>query len=93
MTKVPAKPGKRKASRDGAHDPPRCEGDRLFVRVTYPDGADEEFEWQLFTAPEMKSLAESIGFDLLISCTEFNARTKPSPENPRIQFVLQKWKN
>jgi SAM-dependent methyltransferase len=66
------------------------EGDRLFTRLTYPDGADEEFEWQLFTPAEMKSLAESVGLDLILSCTDFDAGTAPSREKPRLQFVLQR---
>jgi SAM-dependent methyltransferase len=69
------------------------DGNRLFVHLIYPDGADEYFEWQLFTGPEMKSLAESIGLELIISCTNFDGATKPGPENPRIQFVLEKRKS
>jgi SAM-dependent methyltransferase len=76
-----------------ARESKNVEGDRLFVHLIYPDGTDEDFEWQLFTPAEMKSLAESGGFDLLISCTDFNAATEPHSANLRIQFVLQKWKN
>jgi len=39
----------------------RVDGDRLFVKVDYPDGAEEKFEWQLFTPPQMKALANSVG--------------------------------
>jgi SAM-dependent methyltransferase len=76
-----------------ARENKRIAGDRLFVHVTYPDGAGEDFEWQLFTPVKMKSLAEAVGCDLLISCTDFNASTRPHPESPRIQFVLQKRKS
>ena len=68
----------------------RVEGDRLFARLDYPGGGQDLFEWQLFTVPELRSLAESVGLTLTIACTDFDAATKPSPENPRIQFVLQK---
>ena len=37
----------------------------------------------------LKSLAESVGSDLLISCIDFNAATKPGPENPPAQFILE----
>jgi SAM-dependent methyltransferase len=66
----------------------RLEGDRLFVQLDYPDRAQETFEWQLFTPPRMKKLAESVGSELLLSCTDFNEKTVPSAANPRIQFVL-----
>jgi SAM-dependent methyltransferase len=68
----------------------RVEGDRLFVHLDYPGGGQEDFEWQLFTETEMRLLAESVGLHLTIACTDFDAATPPSPENPRIQFVLQK---
>ena len=73
-----------------ARENKHVEGDRLFVRVTYPDGADEEFEWQLFTAPEMNALADSVGFSLIAFCTDFDMDIEPSPSKARIQFVLER---
>jgi SAM-dependent methyltransferase len=72
------------------HETKRVENGRLFVRLDYPGGGQDNFEWQLFTAPEMRSLAESVRLHLTIACTDFDAATDPSPENPRIQFVLKK---
>jgi len=72
------------------HETKRVECDRLIVRLDYPDGGHDDFEWQLFTAAEMCSMAELVGLHLTIACTDFDAATGPSPENPRIQFVLQK---
>jgi SAM-dependent methyltransferase len=72
------------------HETKRVEGDRLFVRLDYPGGGQDHFKWQLFSATEMRSMAESVGLQLTIACTDFDAAMKPSPENPRIQFVLQK---
>jgi SAM-dependent methyltransferase len=72
------------------HEAKRVEVDRLFVRLDYPGGGQDLFEWQLFAATEMRSMAESVGLNLTIACTDFDAATKPSPENPRIQFVLEK---
>ncbi|MFN2621973.1 MAG: class I SAM-dependent methyltransferase [Chthoniobacterales bacterium] len=62
---------------------------RLFVHLTYPDGAEEDFEWQLFSAAEMRSLAESTGLVLVNDCTDFDPAMKRTPANPRIQFVLK----
>jgi SAM-dependent methyltransferase len=63
---------------------------RLFVRIDYPAGGRDDFEWQLFTPSEMRSLAESVGLTLIIACTGFDTGIEPNPANPRIQFVLEK---
>jgi SAM-dependent methyltransferase len=72
------------------HETKRVEGGRLFVRLDYPGGGQDDFEWQLFTVPEMRSMAESVGLNLTIACRDFDDATRSSPENPRLQFVLQK---
>jgi SAM-dependent methyltransferase len=68
----------------------RLNGDRLRVQLDYPDGAHEEFEWQLFTPAKMISLAQSVGLDLMLSCTDFDTAITPSPAKPRIQFVVER---
>ncbi|MFL6518747.1 MAG: class I SAM-dependent methyltransferase [Chthoniobacterales bacterium] len=68
----------------------RIDHGRLLVHLTYPDGAEENFDWQLFTPAQMKSFAESVELTLVSACTNFDAAEMPSAENPRIQFVLQK---
>jgi SAM-dependent methyltransferase len=68
----------------------RVNGDRVFVELDYPDGAHEEFEWQLFTPAKMISLAQSVGLALLLSCTDFDTAITPSPAKLRIQFVLER---
>ncbi len=73
-----------------AQETKRVENGRLFARLDYPGGGHDDFEWQLFTASEMRSLAELVGLHLTIACTDFDAATNPSIENPRIQFVVQK---
>jgi len=68
----------------------RLNGDRLRVQLDYPDGAHEEFEWQLFTPAKMISLAQSVGLDLMLSCTDFDTAITPSPAEPCTQFVLER---
>ncbi|HEX4630347.1 MAG TPA: class I SAM-dependent methyltransferase [Chthoniobacterales bacterium] len=68
----------------------RFDHGRLRVHLTYPDGAEEDFDWQLFTPPQMKSFADSVGLTLATACTNFDSAEKPNAANPRIQFVLQK---
>ena len=84
--------GKRelKTSRGIVRESKRVDGDRVFVHLDYPDGAHEQFEWQMFTPAQTEHLANSIGLALLISCTDFETTTLPSPNNPRIQFLLER---
>ncbi len=68
----------------------RLNGERLCVQLDYPDGAHEEFEWQLFSPAQMIALAQSVGLTLLLSCTDFDITITPSHAKPRIQFVLER---
>jgi SAM-dependent methyltransferase len=68
----------------------RVDGDRLFVKLNYPNGAEEKFEWQLFTEAQMKNLAKSTRLSLILACANFDKAILPSPSNPRIQFVLER---
>jgi SAM-dependent methyltransferase len=77
-------------SRGIVRESKKVQAGRLFVHLTYPDGVEESFEWQLLTPAEMKSLGESAGLTLVTACTNFDAAEKPNAANPRIQFVLQK---
>ena len=77
-------------SRGVVRENKRVNDDRLFVRLDYPDGTDEQFEWQMFTPQQMEQRAGSVGLTLSVSCTDFDVNTLPSPDNPRIQFVLQR---
>ncbi len=66
------------------------EAGRLFVHLDYPDGGSDDFEWQLFTSVQMTSFADSVGLALIAACTYFDVATDPRPENPRVQFVLER---
>jgi SAM-dependent methyltransferase len=68
----------------------RIRDGRLLVHLTYRDGAEENFDWQLFAPAEMKSFAESVELTLAAACTNFDLTENPNAANPRIQFVLQK---
>ena len=63
---------------------------RLCVHLDYPDGAHEEFEWELFTPEEMDALAASISSAVIVCCTDHAAAVPPSPAKPRLQFVLER---
>jgi SAM-dependent methyltransferase len=66
------------------------EGNRLFTDLKYPDGSREEFDWQLFSPPEMERFAKTVELELTRSCSGFDAEKPPSPADPRIQFVLER---
>src|SRR6266496_1093414 len=70
----------------------RVEEDRLFVYLDYPVGGGDNFEWQLFSPAQMISMAESIGLRQLLACTDFDEATPPSPSNPRIQFLFERYR-
>jgi SAM-dependent methyltransferase len=68
----------------------RLEQGRLFVHLDYPGGGADDFEWQLFTPAQMRSLAEAAGLSLVVACTDFSAMTAPGENDPRLQFVLER---
>jgi SAM-dependent methyltransferase len=70
----------------------RVEEDRLFVYLDYPDGGEDNFEWQLFSPAQMISMAESVGLRQLLACTDFDEATPPSPSNSRIQFLFERYR-
>ncbi|MEO8353921.1 MAG: class I SAM-dependent methyltransferase, partial [Chthoniobacteraceae bacterium] len=63
---------------------------RLFVRLEYPDGSGEAFDWQLWTARQMASLGQICGLSLRVACSNFDADFPPIRESPRIHFILEK---
>jgi SAM-dependent methyltransferase len=68
----------------------RVEDDRLFVHLDYPDGGEDNFEWQLFSPKQMISMAKSVGLRQLFACTDFDEAMPPSPTNPRVQFLFER---
>jgi SAM-dependent methyltransferase len=68
----------------------RVEEGRLFVRLDYPNGGHDDFEWQLFLPAEVRTLADSVGLSLIACCTDFDLAVEPSPSKARIQFVLER---
>lgn len=68
----------------------RIEDNRLLVHLTYPDGSEDDFEWQLYSPGQIDSLAKSCDLVLLTSCTDFSLKMEPSPTKPRLQFLLER---
>jgi SAM-dependent methyltransferase len=68
----------------------RVDGDRLLVKLVYPEGAEENFEWQLFTSAQIEEFVEPVGLVLLTSCINFGTHEAPTLVGPRMQFILQR---
>jgi hypothetical protein len=73
-----------------ARETKRVERDRLFVQLDYPNGGQDQFEWQLFSPAHMTSMGQSVGLAPLLACTDFDETRSPSPSNPRVQFLLER---
>jgi SAM-dependent methyltransferase len=66
-------------------------GDRLVVELTYgASGGGDRFDWQLFTPEALDALASRCGWQLRLACSGFDAHQAPSPEKPRVQYVLER---
>lgn len=55
-----------------ARENKRVEGDRLLAKLDYPNGGQDQFEWQLFLPKQIDSMAESVGLRPLLACADFD---------------------
>ena len=63
----------------------------LTVDLDYGEsGASSRFVWQVYTPEEFVQLASECGFEMVASGTNADSKLPPSPEYPRMQFILQK---
>ncbi|MES2709880.1 MAG: class I SAM-dependent methyltransferase [Verrucomicrobiota bacterium] len=65
-------------------------GDRLTVRLDYPGGGSDLFEWQTFTEIQMADFAGKAGLGVMPALTDYDPAATPSPDRPKIQFVLER---
>ena len=68
----------------------RVQDGRLFVHLVYPNGTQEDFEWQLFERADIEEAADLLGLNLVACCTGFDCSTQVPVLNPRIQFVMER---
>lgn len=62
--------------------------DRLRVKLDYPDGACDLFEWQTFTETAMAGFAARAGLTLLRAFSDFDPASPPNAGKPKVQFLL-----
>ncbi len=61
---------------------------RLRVVLTYGDGTNDNFEWQLFKPNELAERAARAGLTLRLACTEFDEAMPASAAYARMQLVF-----
>ena len=66
------------------------EGRRLRVHLDYGDGAADAFDWEIFTAGELRVRSEAQGFVCDLACAGFDESTSPSAQIPRMQLVFHR---
>ncbi len=72
------------------HETKRIQDDRLFVRLSYPGGEQEHFEWQLFTCATLEAIATPLRLAVVSCCADFDCSVLPSASTPRVQFVMER---
>lgn len=84
--------GHRRFKMDGGfvQENKRVVGDRLLVELEYPTGFIENFEWQIFSVPNLEALGLSAGLMLFAACAEFDLQVAPSADSPKMQCVLDR---
>jgi SAM-dependent methyltransferase len=56
-------------------------------------GAEDLFNWQLFTPDELEELANSVGLAMHLACTGFDETLAASQNSPRMQMVFQRFRH
>jgi SAM-dependent methyltransferase len=84
--------GSRQVERAGSTivEDKRCTDGRLTVTLSYPNGHEDRFEWQVFTPDALVSLARESGLAPIAQCCGFDPATAPSPDVPGMQLVLER---
>lgn len=69
----------------------RMTGNRLHVMLRYDDGTQvDSFDWELYTAPELREILSRLGFREIVTCADFNEEYSASSDKPRMQMVFEK---
>lgn len=74
----------------GVRDRKWIDRGRLYTQLTYPDGAREGFDWQLWAAEGLEELGRACGLHLVLACAEFDEAVPAAGGHPRMQLVFER---
>jgi len=63
---------------------------RLRATLTYEDGSDDVFDWQLYVPDELAELGERSGLGLVLACANFDELVAASAVSARMQLVFSR---
>jgi len=87
-----ARIGERTIERDGVrvHEQRSMSKGRLRATLTYEDGSDDVFDWQLYVPDELAELGERSGLGLVLACANFDELVAASAVSARMQLVFSR---
>ncbi len=65
------------------------QGNRLTVRLNYPGGDSDAFEWQLYSLQEIEYIARGYGLKSILACTEYDEGKSVTANKPQMQIVFE----
>jgi SAM-dependent methyltransferase len=82
--------GERTIERDGSRvrEQRSMSNERLRAVLTYDDGSNDVFDWQLYVPDELAELGSRSGLKLQLACAEFEEATPASAAYARMQLVF-----
>lgn len=75
---------------EGVRDRKWVEGGRLYTELTYPDGARDELDWQLWDARGLADFGREVGLELVLACADFDEAVPAAGAHPRMQLVFER---
>ena len=61
---------------------------RLHVRLEYPGGESDDFDWELYEPGDLDVMARRVGCNVVLSCRDWDAKRFADATTPRFQIVL-----
>ncbi len=82
--------GARRTNKDGVEiqTTNRIIDKRLHTEIIYEGTTKERFDWEVFSHDGLCDIMRNIGFEVVLSCANYNEELPVSSENPRMQIVF-----
>lgn len=84
--------GTRRTNKDGREiqTTNRIINQRLHTEIIYDGTTKEQFDWEVFSLDEICDVMRNIGFEVVLSCTNYNEDQRVSSDHPRMQIVFER---